>query len=47
MRQGRRGIRGGGWGQTPNMGLRHPLEEGAGKRCLECGVWGNPLRAVI
>ena len=27
------------YGQTPSTGLRHPsLEEGAGKRCSECGV---------
>ena len=27
-----------GLSQTPNTGLRHPsLEEGAGKRCSECG----------
>ena len=29
-----------GTGQTPSTGLRHPsLEEGAGKRCLECEDW--------
>ena len=26
---------------TPSTGLRHPSEEGAGKRCSECG--GGPV----
>ena len=37
-------VRGRGWGlevcQTPSAGIRHPsfkVEEGAGKRCSECG----------
>ena len=34
-------ARGGYW-QTPNTGLRHLLEEGAGKRCSECGLLAEP-----
>ena len=36
--------------QTPSTGLRHPSEEGAGKRCSECGAGGriqNPSLLTI
>ena len=37
-RRGQRPPKGSGTNQTPSTGLRHPpLEEGAGKRCSECG----------
>ena len=44
----------GGWvcvgvNQTPSTGLRHPsfLEEGAGKRCSECGGEKDSSRVPI